>query len=220
MPLITLDNISLRFSEKVILDEINATSLLLIDGSSIDVLLVGVGLAFELHQFRVFETFPNWPLDDFAIARDWDQTLTLVLFLNPLNVPHDVSVLKVKVFWLGNRSEIMTANVVDRNVATGVANSNQVWWLLAELTASDASVVDNHLLREIRVLEGPEAEQTWLELAVINAVNVELTIANSNKVSKANGVTGKLSTKMAKGKTKMNKGQSLSIRSKLSCFAA
>jgi len=42
--------------------------------------------------------------------------------------------------------------------------------------------VDNHLLREIRVLEGPEAEQTWLELAVINAVNVELTIANSNKV--------------------------------------
>lgn len=42
--------------------------------------------------------------------------------------------------------------------------------------------MNNKLLREVGVLQGPEAKQTWLQLTIINTVNVELSITNRNEV--------------------------------------
>lgn len=133
-------------------DESHAAALFLGFGSSVDILLVGVCFPLQLHELCVLETFPQGPLDDLAVARNRDQTFALVFTLHPLDVPHDVRVLKVQIFRLCNRLRVGASNIINRNVAARVANSNQMWRLLTELTACDAGVVHDHLLREVRIL--------------------------------------------------------------------
>lgn len=54
--------------------------------------------------------------------------------------------------------------------------------LLRELTTCDTVVSSDDSLRELGVLEGPEAEKTGLEQFVICAVDVELTVAHCDQV--------------------------------------
>jgi hypothetical protein len=57
-----------------------------------------------------------------------------------------------------------------------------MWLLLGELTASDAVLGPDDLLGELGVLEGPEAEETGLQLAVIRAVDVVLSVTDGDQV--------------------------------------
>ena len=49
-------------------NEGHATCLLLIDSTSIDILLIWLGLALQLLQISVFETLLHGPLDDTTIT--------------------------------------------------------------------------------------------------------------------------------------------------------
>ena len=53
---------------------------------------------------------------------------------------------------------------------------------LGELTACDTVISSNDALREFRVFQSPEAKKTILELPVISAVDVILTITYYNQV--------------------------------------
>jgi len=78
-------------------DEGHAAAFLLDFGASVDILLVGVGLTLELHELGVLETLSEGPLDNFTVTSDGHEGLALVLTLNPLDIPNDISVLEVQV---------------------------------------------------------------------------------------------------------------------------
>jgi len=63
-----------------------------------------------------------------------------------------------------------------------VSNSDEVLLPLGKCTTDDTMVSLDVELRESRVLEGVEAEETVLEFRVINATNVVLSITDSNKI--------------------------------------
>merc|ERR1712032_966679 len=52
----------------------------------------------------------------------------------------------------------------------------------AERAANDARIVLDQLLGEVWVLEGPEAQQARLLLAVVGDVDVALSVADGNQV--------------------------------------
>jgi len=52
--------------------------------------------------------------------------------------------------------------------------------LLAELAASDTSLVMDDLFWEIGVFQSPETQKTRFQLAVVSAVNIELSITDDD----------------------------------------
>lgn len=161
-------------------DERHATALLLHVSAGVNVLLIGVGLPLELHQLGVLETLAERPLNDLAVTGNGNKTLALVLALHPLDVPDDVSVLVVEVLGLVDGLQVVALDVVNGDVAAGVTDGAKVWGLARERAANDAGVVLDELLREVGILEGPEAEEAGLEEIVVGDVDVSLTIADRN----------------------------------------
>jgi hypothetical protein len=64
----------------------------------------------------------------------------------------------------------------------GVTNGNEVGVFLTELASSDRVLVGNNFLREVRVLESPEAKKTLLKFAIIHTVNVVLSVTHRNEI--------------------------------------
>ena len=138
--------------ETTSVDECHSTSLLFSFSSSVNIFLVGVCFTFQLHEFSILEPLTQRPLNNFTISWDRDETFSLVLTLDPLDIPNDVCVLEVKVFWLSNRFGVGSTNIVDSNIAAWISNSNQMRWLFAELATSDTRVVYNKFFREVGIL--------------------------------------------------------------------
>jgi len=163
-------------------DEGHATSLLVDFSSGIHIFLVRVGLSLELHEFSELKSLLHGPLNDTAVARNRDQGLSLVVSLHPLDFPNDVAMLTVKVTRLRNGLGVMIAHIVDSNVTMRVTNSNQMGLFLGELATSDTVLGLDDSLGEVGVFQRPEAEKTWLENAVVSAVNIELTVTDSDQI--------------------------------------
>lgn len=161
-------------------DEGHATALLFSLGTSVN-LVIRVGLPLELHQFDELKTLLHGPLDDSSVARDGHEGLNLALLGDPLDIPNDIIVLTVQVFALSDGAQVIGSNVVDHDVTVGVSGSYQMGLLLGELATSDTVVSFDDLLREVRVLQSPEAEHTWLEEFVVLARDIVLSVTNSNK---------------------------------------
>ena len=103
--------------------------------------------------------------------------------MHPLDLPNDVGVLIWDVLGRGEWKVVLSvSDVVDRDIAVRVADSDEMGLLLGELAACDTVVSPDDSLGELRVLERPEAEKTGLEQPVIGAVDVVLTITDSNQI--------------------------------------
>ena len=103
--------------------------------------------------------------------------------MDPLDFPDDVRVLVGDVLRRGEGQVILRVpHIVYRDIAVRVSHSHQMWLFLRELTASDAVVCPDDPLGELRVLQGPEAKQAWLQELVIRAVDVVLTIADCDQI--------------------------------------
>jgi len=163
-------------------NEGHAAALLLNLGASVNILLVGVSFALELHELSVFESLTEGPFNNFTVTGNGDKRLTLVLTLHPLDIPNDIGVLELQIFRLSNWCVVVGLDVVDGNVTTGVTNSTKMWGLSAERAADDAGVVLDQLFGEVRVLQGPEAKETGLQLVVISNVDISLTVTNSDQI--------------------------------------
>jgi hypothetical protein len=163
-------------------DECDAARLLASLGASIHILLIGVGLTLQLFKLCEFKALLHAPLNNAAIARDRDEELSLAFSLDPLDFPDDVTVLAIEVLALGHWFVIVRPHIVNGNVSVRVANSNQGWILLGELTTRDTVLRLNHLLRVSRILQSPETEVAILEVTILHAADIELTVTSGNQI--------------------------------------
>lgn len=90
--------------------------------------------------------------------------------------------LSFEVFAFCDRFIVITAHVVDSNVAMRVTYGNQIMVLFGELAARDTVIRLDEFLRERGVLQRPEAEITALKLIVLFDANIVLSIACGDKV--------------------------------------
>jgi len=108
------------------------------------------------------------------------------LLLDPLDFPDDVAMLVLHFFTRGDGDVLSSGhallNVIDRDVSMGVSDSNVVLLLLGVSTTGDTVVSLDVQLREIRFLQRVETEEARLELVVVNAVNVVLSVTHSHQV--------------------------------------
>ena len=83
--------------------------------------------------------------------------------MHPLDLPNDVGVLIWDVLGRGEWKVVLSvSDVVDRDIAVRVADSDEMGLLLGELAARDAVVSLNDALGELGILQSPEAEKTLL----------------------------------------------------------
>ena len=88
------------------IDEGHTAGLLLVNGASIDILLVGLRLSLQLLQIAVLKALLHGPLNDAAISRDRDKSFSFVFALYPLDFPNDISVFVGDIF-RGGEGEIV-----------------------------------------------------------------------------------------------------------------
>lgn len=63
----------------------------------VDVLLIGVCFPLEYFQLSEFEAFLHRPFNNAAITGDRNKEFTLILLLDPLQLPNNISMLAFKV---------------------------------------------------------------------------------------------------------------------------
>ena len=136
-------------------DEGHAGLFLLGFSASIDILLVRVGVAFELFEFGQLKSLLHGPLDDSAISGDRDERFALALTLDPMKLPNDLSVSSIEVSALNHRLIGVILNIENRDDTVRVTGGDQIRLLDRELTASDTVVCSDDLLRIVRILQSP-----------------------------------------------------------------
>ena len=151
--------------------------------TSIDILLIWIGLSLELFKLSHLKTLPHGPLDDTTITRNGDKEFSLTVSLDPVDFPNDVCVLLIDILGGGDwLRAVRVSHIVDGDVTMRVSNSDQMWLFLRELAACDRVISSDNLLWELRILEGPEAKKTWLEVFIASLSDFWLSISNGDQI--------------------------------------